>query len=150
LREQPFGFAGLFKDQTDVLIFTIDFTRMQRLRHEKMMMFPRVKQVNQRLVVYVSELKELLEGIQVIATISVLARPTDVTGVPDADLLFVSLEDSIIGADRGKGEDMPKRVPDQLLSFAKKAIALKLLGRVTDSQRMSAYREGVVGRAGRD
>lgn len=148
IREHPLGFVAIFNDSTEIMLFSTDFSRFKRLKHNDMTGFPNAKQVNSRLIIYSSdcdiyiyELKEQLEGIQCVAKFSVPSPPVDVAGIVEPDLFLVSCEDCTVRAYLGKPNEYAMRVPNQKLAFSERSFAARLLGPATFTQSRGAFKE---------
>ena len=152
-KDRPLGFAGLFSDTFDVYIFSLDFMKAKKLHNSDLNAFPNIRQVGQRLIlwseekkIYVYDLIEQLDGIICTAKFTVPAKPIDVCGVSEPDLLFIALDDCTIRAYLSKGIEYPMRVPHQKLTFSEKSYANRLLGPATYTKSRNAYKELACGR----
>lgn len=150
-KEQPFGFAGVFSETTDVYIFSYDFQKSKKLSHPRMKGFPIVKQSNQRIyiwssdaVVYVYELKEYFEGITRIASFKLKSSPLDLCTTSDPDMIYITCEDFTLHVLLGKTTEHPLRLCPNRLDRDELKFCDILLGPITYTKSRNAFKEMAV------
>lgn len=148
IKDQPFGFVVLLSDSYDVYLLSTDFSHYKKLHNSDLNAFPKAKQVGNRLIIwseecniYIYELKEPMEAITCTAKFTSKARPVDICGVNEPDLLIISCDDNTIRAYLAKGSEYPMRVPNQKLTFVERQFVNRLLGPATFTKSRGAYRE---------
>lgn len=148
IKDQPFGFVALFSDTFDVYLFSTDFSKYKKLHNSDLQAFPKAKQVGNRLVlwseectIYIYELREMLESITCSAKFKTKARPVDICGVNEPDLLIVSCDDNTVRAYLAKSSEYSMRVPEKNLTFTERQFVNRLLGPATYTKSRGAFKE---------
>ena len=145
LRE-PIGFVGSFAGMTDLVLFSLDFGRAKHLKHPKMTSFPSIRQIGGRLfvwssdkVVYIYEVRESIDLVQLVGSFEVDAVPVDVCCTNDPDLIFVGLEDCTLRVFLGGKMEVQLRLPESKMTRLELQFADAILGPMTYTKSRPSY-----------
>lgn len=145
---EPVGFVGVFTGMTDLVLFNLDFSRARHLKHPRMTCFPSVRQVSNRLfvwsqdkVIYVYEVKESIDLVQLAGSFEVSHVPVDVCCTNDPDLIYVGLEDGTLRVFLGSKCEYPLRLPESKLAREEIPFADAMLGPMKYTVSRSLFRE---------
>lgn len=140
-RDQPFGFAGIFRGMTDVYLFSYDFTKSKVLHHPDMKTVPHVKQINGRIYawsfeksVYAYELGDYLDATKLVGRIEMPTTPTDICGTSDPDMIYIGCDDCTVHAYLARTTEYQLRIPEAKMTPEENVYVNVLLGPMTYTQ----------------
>jgi hypothetical protein len=135
MRHNSFGFAAVFSDDCDLVLFTYDFARSRHLRNPGLVGIPTIKYVSNRLflwsramAIFVYDVGDSLDRVQFLGTFAVPSPPTDIVASLNPELIFVSCEDFTLTIRLGKAVEYALRMPDAKLTISETQFAHSLLG----------------------
>jgi serine/threonine protein kinase len=144
----PVGFAGIFVGLSDIVIFTPGFGRAKHLRHPVLKGIPTIRQCHGKLfvwsperVIWIYDLDENIDLIQVAGSFEVPAVPIDVAYTVDPELIHVACEDPTLRVHLGSKCEYPLRFPESKMTHQETQFANALLGPMVYTKSRPPYVE---------
>ncbi|OHS99070.1 IQ calmodulin-binding motif family protein [Tritrichomonas foetus] len=146
--KEPLGFAGIFAERQELVLFPPDFSIARHLYNENLKKIPVIKQLNNRLFVwdenctiFVYELKNGVNHMILIGSFNVDSFPVDIIATSEPDLIYIACDDNTLRVFLGNPVEYKIRLPNSKMTPKEEEIAKVMLGPQTYTNNCPIFKE---------